>query len=78
MTGFPCFSDQEPSLKTVLSKVVHEMFLLNNLLNQVEMECHHQERQLNQLKVIYWKNSCTFLKGSPSNVPLSKFQAYTK
>uniref|UniRef100_A0A6J0V3E1 SKA complex subunit 1 n=2 Tax=Pogona vitticeps TaxID=103695 RepID=A0A6J0V3E1_9SAUR len=42
--------DQEPSLKTVLSKVVHEMFLLNNLLNKVELECHHQERQLHQLK----------------------------
>ncbi|XP_062984773.1 spindle and kinetochore-associated protein 1 [Elgaria multicarinata webbii] len=42
--------DQEPSLKTALSKIVHEMFLLNNFLNQLELECHHQERQQNQLK----------------------------
>ncbi|KAM6475069.1 SKA complex subunit 1 isoform 1-T1 [Liasis olivaceus] len=42
--------DQDPSLKTVLSKVVHEMFLLNSLLNKLEEECHHQERLQSQLK----------------------------
>ncbi|KAH0627827.1 hypothetical protein JD844_008291 [Phrynosoma platyrhinos] len=41
---------QEPSLKTVLGKIVHEMLLVNNLLSQLEIECHHQERQQNQLK----------------------------
>ncbi|XP_066473591.1 spindle and kinetochore-associated protein 1 isoform X2 [Tiliqua scincoides] len=42
--------DREPSLKTVVGKVVHEMFLLNNLLNNLELEFHHQERQQSQLK----------------------------
>ncbi|XP_042311762.1 spindle and kinetochore-associated protein 1 isoform X2 [Sceloporus undulatus] len=41
---------QEPSLKTVLGKIVHELLLVNKLLNQLEMESHHQERQQNQLK----------------------------
>ncbi|XP_077202896.1 SKA complex subunit 1 isoform X2 [Paroedura picta] len=41
---------QEPSLKTVLGKILHEMFLFNDLLNKMELECHHQERQQGQLK----------------------------
>ncbi|XP_048358828.1 spindle and kinetochore-associated protein 1 isoform X1 [Sphaerodactylus townsendi] len=42
---------QEASLKAVLSKILHEMFLFNDLLNQMELECHHQERKQSQLKV---------------------------
>ncbi|XP_061463406.1 spindle and kinetochore-associated protein 1 [Rhineura floridana] len=42
--------DQEPSLKTVLGKIAHEMFLLTNILNKLELEFHHQERQQSQLK----------------------------
>ncbi|KAJ6633313.1 hypothetical protein lerEdw1_014530 [Lerista edwardsae] len=42
--------DQDPSLKTVVGKVVHEMFLLNNLLNRLELECQQQERHQSQLK----------------------------
>uniref|UniRef100_A0ACB8EPZ3 Uncharacterized protein n=2 Tax=Sphaerodactylus townsendi TaxID=933632 RepID=A0ACB8EPZ3_9SAUR len=41
---------QEASLKAVLSKILHEMFLFNDLLNQMELECHHQERKQSQLK----------------------------
>ncbi|KAL8204098.1 UNVERIFIED_CONTAM: hypothetical protein K2H54_067164 [Gekko kuhli] len=41
---------QEPSLKTVLGKILHEMFLFNDLLNKMELECHHQEAQQDQLK----------------------------
>ncbi|XP_054843136.1 spindle and kinetochore-associated protein 1 isoform X2 [Eublepharis macularius] len=41
---------QEPSLKTVLGKILHEMFLFNDLLNKMELECLHQERQKEQLK----------------------------
>ncbi|ETE61293.1 Tetraspanin-3, partial [Ophiophagus hannah] len=43
-------ADQDPSLKTLLSKVVHEMFLLNSLLNKLEEEYHHQKRLQKQLK----------------------------
>nr|XP_060617238.1 spindle and kinetochore-associated protein 1 [Anolis sagrei ordinatus] len=42
--------EQEPSLKILVGKIVHEMFLLNNILNQLELECHHQERQQNQFQ----------------------------
>ncbi|XP_044287424.1 spindle and kinetochore-associated protein 1 [Varanus komodoensis] len=42
--------DKDPSLKTVLGKIAHEMYLLNDLLNQLELECHRQEGQQNQLK----------------------------
>uniref|UniRef100_A0A8D0DSV3 SKA complex subunit 1 n=1 Tax=Salvator merianae TaxID=96440 RepID=A0A8D0DSV3_SALMN len=42
--------DQEPSLKTVLNKIVHEMFLLNDILNKLELEFQQQESQQNQLK----------------------------
>ncbi|XP_070592513.1 SKA complex subunit 1 [Erythrolamprus reginae] len=41
---------QEPSLKTVLSKVVQEMFLLNSLLNKLEEEYNHQKRLQKSLK----------------------------
>ncbi|XP_060092156.1 spindle and kinetochore-associated protein 1 [Heteronotia binoei] len=41
---------QEQSLKAVLSKIVHEMFLFNDFLNKMELECQHQERQQGQLK----------------------------
>ncbi|XP_053264461.1 spindle and kinetochore-associated protein 1 isoform X1 [Podarcis raffonei] len=42
--------DQEPSLKTVLSKIIHEVSLLNNILNKLETEVNHQESQQSQLK----------------------------
>uniref|UniRef100_A0A8D2L4U0 Uncharacterized protein n=1 Tax=Varanus komodoensis TaxID=61221 RepID=A0A8D2L4U0_VARKO len=46
----------DPSLKTVLGKIAHEMYLLNDLLNQLELECHRQEGQQNQLKVANNRN----------------------
>uniref|UniRef100_A0A8C7E384 Uncharacterized protein n=1 Tax=Naja naja TaxID=35670 RepID=A0A8C7E384_NAJNA len=58
---FPCFDssslclDQDPSLKTMLSKLVHEMFLLNSLLNKLEEEYHHQKRLQKQLKQSQWR-----------------------
>ncbi|XP_005296934.2 spindle and kinetochore-associated protein 1 isoform X2 [Chrysemys picta bellii] len=41
---------QEPSLKSVLCKIGHEMFLLNGLLNKMEIEVEHQEKLKNSLK----------------------------
>ncbi|XP_043402738.1 spindle and kinetochore-associated protein 1 isoform X2 [Chelonia mydas] len=41
---------QEPSLKSVLSKIGHEMFLLSGLLNKMEIEVEHQEKLKNSLK----------------------------
>ncbi|XP_053144409.1 spindle and kinetochore-associated protein 1 isoform X2 [Hemicordylus capensis] len=43
--------DQEPGLKSVVSKIVHETFLLNNLLDKLELELQHQETQQSQLKL---------------------------
>uniref|UniRef100_A0A8C8SIL5 SKA complex subunit 1 n=1 Tax=Pelusios castaneus TaxID=367368 RepID=A0A8C8SIL5_9SAUR len=43
---------QEPSLKSVLHKIGHEMFLLNDLLNKMELEVQHQEKLKNSLKEI--------------------------
>ncbi|KYO28899.1 spindle and kinetochore-associated protein 1 isoform B [Alligator mississippiensis] len=44
--------DQEPSLKSVLCKIGHEMSLLNELLNRMEIEVQHQEKLKNTLKEI--------------------------
>ncbi|XP_075788789.1 SKA complex subunit 1 isoform X2 [Pelodiscus sinensis] len=41
---------QEPSLKSVLCKIGHEMFLANELLNKMEIEVEKQERLKNSLK----------------------------
>ncbi|KAM3846538.1 SKA complex subunit 1-like [Vipera latastei] len=41
---------KDPSLKTVLNKVVHEIILLNSLLNKLEEEYHHQRRLQKKLK----------------------------
>ncbi|XP_009664405.2 spindle and kinetochore-associated protein 1 [Struthio camelus] len=41
---------QEPSLKSMLCKIGHEMVLLNELLNKMEMEVQQQEKLKNLLK----------------------------
>ncbi|XP_070792093.1 SKA complex subunit 1 [Pituophis catenifer annectens] len=64
--------DQDPSLKTVLSKVVHEMFLLNNLLNKLEEEYHHQKRLQKQLKDLQESMERDYLEAQhlEENVPI--------
>ncbi|XP_058026935.1 spindle and kinetochore-associated protein 1 isoform X2 [Ahaetulla prasina] len=64
--------DQDPSLKTVLSKVVHEMFLLNSLLNKLEEECHHQKRLQKQLKDLQDSMERDYLEAQrlEENVPI--------
>ncbi|NWR56067.1 SKA1 protein, partial [Bucorvus abyssinicus] len=41
---------QEPSLKSMLCKIGHEMVLLHDLLNQMESEVQQQEKMNNTLK----------------------------
>lgn len=45
---------QEPSLKSMLCKVGHEMGLLHDLLNQMESEVQQQEKLKNALKVMFF------------------------
>ncbi|NXL67357.1 SKA1 protein, partial [Chordeiles acutipennis] len=41
---------QEPSLKSMLGKIRHEMLLLHDLLNKMETEVQQQEKKKNLLK----------------------------
>ncbi|NXA34680.1 SKA1 protein, partial [Eudromia elegans] len=41
---------QEPSLKSMLSKIGHEMVIVNDFLNKMEMEVQQQEKLNNSLK----------------------------
>lgn len=45
---------QEPSLKSMLCKIGHEMVLLHDLLNKMEAEVQQQEKLKNLLKVIFF------------------------
>ncbi|XP_032070537.1 spindle and kinetochore-associated protein 1 [Thamnophis elegans] len=69
--------DQDPSLKTVLSKVVHELFLLHSLLNKLEEEYHHQKRQQKQLKDLQESVERDYLEAQhlEENVPIYLPQA---
>ncbi|KAF1410755.1 Spindle and kinetochore-associated protein 1, partial [Spheniscus humboldti] len=44
---------QEPSLKSMLCKIGHEMVLLHDLLNKMEMEVQQQEKLKNLLKELH-------------------------
>ncbi|XP_039176422.1 spindle and kinetochore-associated protein 1 [Crotalus tigris] len=69
--------DQDPSLKTVLNKVVHEMFLLNSLLNKLEEEYHHQWRLQKKLKELQASVERDYLEAQRlgENVPIYLPQA---
>ncbi|XP_026522065.1 spindle and kinetochore-associated protein 1 [Notechis scutatus] len=69
--------DKDPSLKTVLSKVVHEMFLLNSLLNKLEEEYCHQKRLQKKLKDLQESVERDYLEAQhlEENVPIYLPQA---
>ncbi|KAM3845442.1 SKA complex subunit 1 [Vipera latastei] len=73
----PCRRGQEPSLKTVLSKIAHEMILLNSLLNKLEEECHHQRRLQKKLKELQESVERDYLEAQhlAENVPIYLPQA---
>nr|XP_034956554.1 spindle and kinetochore-associated protein 1 isoform X2 [Zootoca vivipara] len=67
--------DQEPSLKTVLSKIIHEVSLLNKILNKLEIVVNHQENQQSQLKELqetierYYKEAQHLEENMPIHLP---------
>ncbi|XP_025974669.2 spindle and kinetochore-associated protein 1-like isoform X1 [Dromaius novaehollandiae] len=66
---------QEPSLKSMLCKIRHEVVLLNDLLNKMEMEVQQQEKLKNLLKELqksaerYRNEACHLCENIPSCLP---------